>query len=124
MDDSGVVFNARELILRVIPDMDERIDEFVVDGIELDNELLGVFVEQLTDNLSGLRDGMAAGDFQAVMQQAHSVKGMCGSIGLPEISVLARELEVQAGNGNADACAELARVLEECLRGYQARILP
>ncbi len=122
MENNNDSFDAVSLIRQVVPDLDVRMDEFRVDGIELDDDLLVIFVEQLQENVSGVKNGLATGDLEEVASQAHSVKGMCGSIGVPELSVLGYELEAQAKAGNQDGCSELLNIMEQCLQGYQAQL--
>lgn len=85
-----------EWIAGLVPDLDARIDQFVVDTDEVDDELIEVFSEELRRLTGELQDGLAKGDEEMVRMASHSIKGMGGTIGLPEISVLGLEIENMA----------------------------
>ena len=123
MEYNSESFDACALIRRVVSNLDVRMDKYRVEGIELDDDLLAVFVEQLGENVVGIRDGLAAGNLDEISRQAHSIKGMSGSIGVPELSVLGYELEEMAKAGNKDRCADFLAVLEQCLQGYQDQLV-
>lgn len=85
-----------EWIQEFIPDVANRLDPFIVDTEDVDDELIEVFLEEL-QRLSGeAKEGLATGDGDMVRMAAHSIKGMGGTIGLPEISVLGLQIEMLA----------------------------
>jgi len=95
----------------LVPDMQTRMGQFVADIDELDDELIEVFkseIIRLTDEMKG---GLNAGDREQIRVAAHSIKGMGGSVGLPEISVLAHEIELMAKENNLERCQELGNAL-------------
>jgi len=85
-----------EWIAELIPGLDARVDQFTVDTDEVDDELIEVFLSELQRLTGELQDGVVQGDTEIVRAAAHSIKGMGGTIGLPELSVLAMEIENQA----------------------------
>jgi len=99
--------NAEAWVRRLLPDLDGRIDVFRVDCAEVDDELIEAFKEELVTQSALLRQGLDSGDLEPVRRAAHSVKGMGGTIGLPEISVLAHEIELRAKSGDQAGCAAL-----------------
>lgn len=100
--------NAEAWVRGLVPDLDRRMDAFRVDCAEVDDELIEAFKEELTAQSALLRQGLDSDDLEPVRRAAHSVKGMGGTIGLPEISVLAHEIELRAKSGDQAGCAELA----------------
>ncbi|MBT8042739.1 MAG: Hpt domain-containing protein, partial [Pontiella sp.] len=56
-----------------------------------------------------LHEGLSQKDTEAVRGAAHSIKGMGGTIGLPEISVLALEVENLA---KEDRLVEIVPIVE------------
>ncbi|VGO16534.1 hypothetical protein PDESU_05125 [Pontiella desulfatans] len=82
-----------EWVAELIPNLDSRIDQFVVDTDEVDDELVEVFIEEIRRLTGELQDGIAQADLEMVRMAAHSIKGMGGTMGLPEISVLGLEVE-------------------------------
>lgn len=80
-------------VSELIPEMDSLLDQFVVDTDEVDDELIEVFIEEISRLTGELQAGVEQGDLEMVRMAAHSIKGMGGSMGLPEISVLGLEVE-------------------------------
>ena len=82
-----------EWVAELIPEMDARRGQFVVYTDEVDDELVEVFIEELQRLTGELQEGLEKSDPEMVRMAAHSIKGMGGTIGLPEISVLGLEVE-------------------------------
>ena len=83
-----------EWIGALIPDLSARIEQFVVDTEELDDELVEVFIDEIQRLTAELQEGLAQADGELIRMAAHSIKGMGGTMGLPELSVLGLEVEV------------------------------
>ena len=69
---------------------------FMVDTNEVDDELIEVFIHELRRLTADLQEGLAQNDAELMRMAAHSIKGMGGTIGLPEISVVGLEIELAA----------------------------
>ena len=82
-----------EWIGELIPNLAARLDPFVVNTDELDDELIEVFIEEVERLTGELQDGLAQNDGEMLRMAAHSIKGMGGTMGIPEISVLGLEIE-------------------------------
>lgn len=82
-----------EWIADLIPELEARKVQFMVDTDEMDDELVQVFIEELERLVGELQQGFSGDDPEMVRMAAHSIKGMGGTIGLPEISVLGLEIE-------------------------------
>lgn len=82
-----------EWVAALIPDLESRLGRFVVDTDDVDDELIEVFIEELQRLTGELKEGVEKNDLDMVRMAAHSIKGMGGTIGLPEISVLGLEIE-------------------------------
>lgn len=82
-----------EWIAELIPELEARKGQFVVDTDEVDDELIEVFIEELVRLSGELQQGHETNDMDMVRMAAHSIKGMGGTIGLPELSVLGLEIE-------------------------------
>ena len=82
-----------EWVAELIPDLAERLDPFTVDTDELDDELVEVFTEEVERLTGELQDGLAQNNSETMRLAAHSIKGMGGTMGLPEISVLGLVIE-------------------------------
>ncbi len=91
-----------------IPDLDARISQFETEPFELDDELIDAFCEELTRLGGDLQTALQEGDDEKIHRSAHSLKGMCSSIGLPELAVVAQEIEFTLRDGEMDRCATLA----------------
>ncbi len=94
------LFGSMDWILDVIPDLDARKGQFVVDAEEMDDELMEVFCGELRRLMGELLEGLHQNDAAMVATAAHSIKGMGGTIGLPELSVVGMEIEVRAKAAN------------------------
>lgn len=88
----------------LVPDLEARVDAFRVDTEFLDEELLEAFKEEIAQQSELMKAGAQNDNPDEIRAAAHSVKGMGGTIGLPEISVLAQEIESRAKNGDVDGC--------------------
>lgn len=82
-----------EWVATLIPDLTARLDPFVVDTDELDDELIEVFIDEIQRLCGELQEGLAQNDGEVIRMASHSMKGMGGTMGLPEISVLGLEIE-------------------------------
>ncbi len=82
-----------EWVAELIPDLAVRLDPFIVDTDELDDELVEIFIDEIRRLTGELQDGLAQNNGETIRLAAHSVKGMGGTMGLPEISVLGLEVE-------------------------------
>jgi len=109
-----------EIIRDVVPDLDARIDNYTVDTSEVDDELMALFIEQIQMNLDAITAAMKIVDLEELGRQAHSVKGMGGTAGLPELSVLAEELEKAVKIGKVERVAALATALEKWFKQFIA----
>ncbi len=102
---------AIERVHEWIPDLEGRISQFETEPFEIDDELVDAFHEELARLSGDLQAGMDAGDEERQRMAAHSIKGMSGTMGLPEISVLAQEIEITLRAGDRDRCCQLCTVL-------------
>lgn len=100
-----------EWISELVPDLAERISPFTVATDEVDDELIEVFMDELQRLTGELQDGLATSDSEMVRSAAHSIKGMGGTIGLPEISVLALDIEFLSKNNQLDESRPLVEGL-------------
>jgi HPt (histidine-containing phosphotransfer) domain-containing protein len=87
----------------LIPELHARKIQFMVDTDEVDDELIEVFVDELKRLAGELEEGLKNSDGDMVRMAAHSIKGMGGTIGLPEISVLGLEIELLAKDNELPA---------------------
>ncbi len=85
-----------EWVADVVPDLAARLDPFIVNTEDVDDELIKVFIDEIKRLSGELSDGVERNDGEMVRIAAHSIKGMGGTMGLPEISVLGLEIEVRA----------------------------
>jgi HPt (histidine-containing phosphotransfer) domain-containing protein len=102
---------AIETVRKLIPDLDGRISQFEVETFEMDSELIAAFCEELERMTGDLKNGLETAQNEMIRVAAHSIKGMGGTMGLPEISVLAQEIELTLRGGQMDRCADLCRML-------------
>jgi HPt (histidine-containing phosphotransfer) domain-containing protein len=100
-----------EWVKELIPGLESRIDQFVVDTDEVDDELVEVFTEEIRRLTDELQEGVGEGDASVVRMAAHSIKGMGGTMGLPELSVLGLEVENMAKEDRISEAVPLVEAL-------------
>ena len=104
-----------EWVAGLIPDLAARLDQFVVSTEELDDELVEVFCDEIKRLTGELQEGFAQNDAEIVRMAAHSLKGMGGTMGLPEISVLGLEIENRVKDDRLADTKPLINALAEWL---------
>jgi len=105
------IARAIETVRKLVPDLDGRISQFEVETFEMDDELISAFCEELERMSADLQTGLDTPDNEMIRVAAHSIKGMGGTMGLPEISVLAQEIELTLRGGQMDRCTALCTAL-------------
>jgi len=78
--------------LDLIPDMVLRAETFRTSGDVVDEEVLCVFADQMRLTIRALHGAIDENDADRIRRQAHSLQGMGGTAGVPEISVVGEEL--------------------------------
>jgi len=95
------------------PALDTRIFNEIAD---LMGDAIGSFIETYLDNspklLAGISKAIPEGDLDAVIHNAHQLKGGSGSMGAMQIFRLAKQLEEEAREGTEDNLAGLFGELE------------
>ncbi len=82
-----------EWVTELIPDVAAKAAPFIVDTDEVDDELVEIFMDEIRRLTRELQTGLDQGNGEMVRMASHSIKGMGGTMGLPEISVLGLEVE-------------------------------
>lgn len=95
--------------------LDERAKDYAVG--ELDPEIKASVMEIFPGTYSDLVAKLAAAsenlDFESIRGNAHQIKGMAGTVGYPEISVVAKDLEEAAKAEDGERCRDLVWLLRE-----------
>lgn len=99
----------------LIPDLDEQLPRFRTDSEAVDAEIFGSFLDYLGQLAEDMAVAIAAGDGGKIRAVGHSIKGMGGSCGAPEVSVIGLELE--AAGRSADFAR--AQALLDALRRWR-----
>ncbi len=80
-------------------------------------ELIDLFLADLPARRAAIRDGLLAGDMQAVRAAAHSLKGSAGNLGARPLAALCQEVEVAIRQGSLEGVAAfVARIDAEAER--------
>lgn len=123
-DDNELSVPSRDLGQRwfggLIPDLEARSGDFETDLNVLDEELLQLFYEQIVVSVEEVRQGIGAADAKQIRESAHSLQGMGGVVGAPEISVLGVAFSEAAIAEDWCRCGELLTALE----GWQGEWRP
>lgn len=75
-----------------------------VGGESLWHRMVEMFLANAPARMAGLDDGS---DLKTMEQAAHSLKSSAGNLGASRLQYIAERIEVAAGAGDSDACAEL-----------------
>lgn len=102
-------------VANLIPSLAEQLDQYVVATDEVDDELVEVFIEEIQRLTAELQEGVRNNDAAMVRIAAHSIKGMGGTIGLPEISVVGLEIEKRAKEDRPGDAGPLVDALADWL---------
>jgi HPt (histidine-containing phosphotransfer) domain-containing protein len=105
-------------VAELIPDLSGRLEPFTVDTDEVDDELIEVFIDELKRLTDELQQGLQQNDQEMIRMAAHSIKGMGGTIGLPELSVLGLEIENMAKEDRFPDTAPLVHALAEWMATF------
>jgi len=70
---------------------------------ELLAELLGLLSDSSKSDLQKIKNGLAAGDAEAVADAAHSIKGASASLGVEGLRVVAHDIEKKGRAGQLGA---------------------
>jgi len=114
--------DARMLFTSLIPDLDRRATPFRIDATEMDNEILDLFGQQMAEILRALPVAVRTANETEVRRHAHSLTGMGGTVGEPEISVVGEELSAAAKAGDYARCTRLTSALQQWLTIFQNRL--
>lgn len=88
----------------LIPDLQARTEQFRSDLNVVDDELIQLFVEELNRASIGLMNAMEHADFMEIRNHAHTLQGMGGTAGAPEISVLGEAISLSAKAEDLSRC--------------------
>jgi HPt (histidine-containing phosphotransfer) domain-containing protein len=102
----------------LIPDMAAKVTPFTVDTEEVDDELIGIFGEEIRRLTGELQEGLSRSDYEMVRMASHSIKGMGGTMGLPEISVIGLEIENLAKEERLNDAEPLVTALATWMAGF------
>jgi len=94
------------LIETIVPDVGARAALEAVETEFVDEEVLEVFYEYMTECSENLQTALNASDTDKVLREAHSLKGTGSAMGFPELSIVGAELEIMAQQG-AHSCRPL-----------------
>ena len=107
---------AEPVFAPLIPELRRLANAYRVNTSEVDAELLLLFIEQLRQVVAGLTGAMAARDEAGVRKGAHSLLGMGGTIGAPELSVVGGEMRAAVMRGDFGRCELLLHAMQTWMR--------
>lgn len=96
----------------LIPDLEARIENFRTNSAVIDDEILNLFAEQMRVIIHALQHAIHVKDVDEIRRQAHSLQGMGGTAGAPEISVVGEELSRYAKKNDLERCRQLTERLD------------
>jgi two-component system sensor histidine kinase/response regulator len=89
----------------------------LLDRVEGDMELLGEIIELFKEDsarqVAAIRDALDTKQAEVVRRAAHTLKGTCGNLGVPQAAATALELEKLAAAGDISGAQDRFRLLEE-----------
>ena len=108
--------SAEPVFEEMIPGLRRLADAYRVNTSEVDAEILELFVAEIRKVAASLQQAVAAKDWGGIRWGAHSLQGMGGTIGAPELSVVGVEMSSAAKREDAARCASLLGGLQEWMR--------
>jgi HPt (histidine-containing phosphotransfer) domain-containing protein len=90
--------------------------EQAADDEELLKELIDIFKQSFSSDLSLIKEGLEKGDLQQIYGASHSIKGAAASLGIDGIKEIAFSIEIDAKNGSLKVASERVRDLDEMLQ--------
>lgn len=85
-------------------------------GEEVMANLFGMFFADTTEQIAACRDRLSQGDFNALAEVAHMIKGSAGSMGFAKMRTISSDLQLRA-EGRADP-GDLATLVEMLAAAY------
>jgi len=84
-------------------------------GLDVEDirELLELYVETTTSDLTQLKGAIETKDAELAHAKAHSIKGASGNLGLDEIYELAKKIDDLARVNALDGLEDMVQVLQE-----------
>jgi HPt (histidine-containing phosphotransfer) domain-containing protein len=92
--------------------INELIDLGPETGLQLVRDLVEIFSSEAPQRLEAMREGCATGDFDAVSQAAHAMRGGAGNLGALAVATLCTRLELAARGGEVKSLAPMISELE------------
>jgi PAS domain S-box-containing protein len=86
------------------------------------DELVTLFLEQIDDQIAGIRALAGAGDLALLEREAHTLAGSAGNLGADQVTEFARELQAACKVGHVANANRLAIALEDAVRGAAAAL--
>jgi len=103
----------------LIPDLEDRAKDFKTDVNLVDDELIQLFKEEISGAVSGLLSGIGDKNEQTVREAAHTLQGMGGVAGAPEISVVGEEFSRSAIDNDWDRSQQMLEQLKGWLQAWE-----
>ncbi len=91
-------------------------------GQDLLGELIGLFLEDATEHLAAIHEGLGRGDTKMLEEAAHSLKGTAGTIGATRLRSLCAAIEDQARDGSFSIAARLSILVPDEVDKAQQRV--
>lgn len=108
----------------LISDLTNRAEAFRTDMDVLDDELLELFLTEIRRVVDGLFKTIPDQDEHAIREYAHSLLGMGGVAGSPEISVVGEEVSKAAKMQEWERCTILTQTLDKWLHSQKNETPP
>jgi HPt (histidine-containing phosphotransfer) domain-containing protein len=97
--------------------------ELCEDGdTELLVDLIDMFLSDGPAKLRGVRDGLAAGDFEQVERAAHSLKGSAGNLGAVKLQDVSEAIQLASNAKAVSPLPQLATELEQTYREAEVEL--
>jgi len=93
---------------------------------ELMDDALGAFIETYLDNspklLANIEQALSSSELEPIFHDAHQLKGGSGSLGAMQVFQLAKQMEEQAREGNAEGLDQLFAELQSAYQRVAAEL--
>lgn len=106
----------------LIPDIANRSEAFRIVSNRMDPVIYQAFQDHISASIKGLYAAVEQSNVADIRRHAHSLHGMGGMAGAPEVSVVGEELSASAKQADLSRCRLLIEALEQWLTTNEHRI--
>lgn len=111
MNAGEVASKSWALLQEALPDLASRTGPFTVLTQPADPSLQRLFLDHIAKAAAEIRAALDGCDYAGLKRHVHTLKGMGGSVGYPEVSAVCLRIEETIAAGHAESTRRLTEAL-------------